>query len=324
MDVSPEETLAALRVLVAMARADGVLHDKQRETLETVLADWTPPEGVALDKTLVLGTLWNESVDLDAVLSTFETKEAREHVYGAAHAIAVVDGECSPEEQALLDRLRRAFSISGDRQRFLERVLGPGVRVVVRHKPSDGPAPFEEIARKSQIDNAIREASIASAVLGSFPFPIVSIATELAVVGIQIGLAGNIALAWGRAMDPREIRGLLAAFGTGTGLRIAITNLLKVFPGWGSVAGAAAAYASTHAVGRVVNHYFERGQPDPTSLRSEFERVRKEGKDAFADDRTEVERRAEATHETVAELAHQLETGAITREEFDECVAAVP
>jgi uncharacterized protein (DUF697 family) len=161
-------------------------------------------------------------------------------------------------------------------------------------------------------------------VLGAFPLPLLSIATDLAILGLEIGLAKDIAKYWGKQMDTSEAKGLLASFGVGTAARIAVSNLFKVLPGWGSAVGAATAYASSFAVGVAVNNYFKSGEGiSRDDLKAEFKKAQAEGKKAYSADKAEVEAAAARKKEHIADLTAQLERGEIDQAEFQREVAAL-
>jgi uncharacterized protein (DUF697 family) len=141
---------------------------------------------------------------------------------------------------------------------------------------------------------------------------------------LQVALAKDIGRFWEQQMETEQARALLAGFGLGTGARIAVTNLLKIFPGWGSAAGAAAAYASTHAVGRVVDAYFERGGGMvPAELGQAFKQAKAEGKRAYGEDKETIAAKDKAHRDALASLGAQLEAGEITLVEFEQRVAAL-
>jgi len=88
---------ACLRVLLAVARADGVVDEEERRTLAVVAAE--VGESAPSDA----------HIDLEAELAKLHSSEARARVLSAAHAIAAVDGRCSPEEYAVLQRIHAAL-----------------------------------------------------------------------------------------------------------------------------------------------------------------------------------------------------------------------
>jgi uncharacterized protein (DUF697 family)/tellurite resistance protein len=315
MSASQRESIASLRLLVCLAKADGVLHDKEREALEQSLSDVELPD-------VDLSTMLAEEWDIEEVSEMFEHEDARDQAFSSAYALAYADGECSPEERKMLDTLKHAWSVSDEREAFLRRVL--------RGHVDDDDGPEEPVhmlsaeAREAKVRSETRKTAVVSAVLGAFPLPLVAIATDLAIVGLEIGLAKDIAKFWGKEMDTAQAKGLLASFGVGTAARIAVTNLLKMFPGWGSAAGAATAYASSFAVGVAVNSYFAKGEGISRSdLAAEFKKAQAEAKKAYVDDKAEVDAKASGKKDEIAALAAKLEAGEIDQAEFERAVAEV-
>lgn len=311
MELSTAEALASLRVLVSMAQADGVLHERERVVLEAALAEVELPDGVTAR------SLIEDKPDLEGAIAALTSRDGRSHAYAAAFALARADGEYAEAESSLLARLRRELHIDDAEHDRLERLfaeLGDEAR-------PDLPA-VDPAQRADAVASETRKCAIVSAVLGAFPFPGLAIATDLAVAGLQIGLARDIAKIHGHDFGRDAAKNLLSAFGLGTGARIAVTNLLKVFPGWGSAAGAAAAYASTYAVGRTVTKHFEGGDElDVAALRRAFDEARKAGKKAYAADKAQVEAHRKAHAARIESLRVALEAGEITSAEFERAVA---
>jgi tellurite resistance protein len=93
----PSEIGSVLKVLLAVARADGTVDDEERSALEFIGRRAGVEPGDDLD------------VDLDAELRGIRSPAARALTLRAALAIAAIDGRCSPEEHSLLERVHAAF-----------------------------------------------------------------------------------------------------------------------------------------------------------------------------------------------------------------------
>lgn len=308
MPISREESVASLRLLVCMAKADGVLHERERSMLEATLAEVGLPDGITLD------WLFDEPVEASTVVAQLQSDEARESAYAAVYALACADGECSAPERTLLIEIRDALGIDQAQDEHLGRLFMP------RHQqPGESVTPMlDAMARDAAVRGETRKCAIVSALLGAFPFPGLSIATDLMIAGLQVGLARDIGTLWGQQMDTAQAKGVLAGFGVGTGARIAISNVLKLFPGWGSAFGAASAYAASHAVGRVMNAYFAEGKGlDSKELVARFKAAREEGKEAFASDADAIERNKAENADALRALETDLEAGRITQDEFE-------
>lgn len=105
MAVSELDALSGLRILVAMAKADGRIDDDERAALYAGL------QGIRLPGNMTVDSLIAEPVNIDYVLHAVQSRDARDEIYVSAYGMAYADGHCSPEEQALLDYIKRTWSI---------------------------------------------------------------------------------------------------------------------------------------------------------------------------------------------------------------------
>lgn len=119
MTLDATEASAVLKVLLAVAAADGIVDDEERSTLEAVAYR----AGVEADD--------DPDVDLDAELRRIRSPAARQLTLRASFAIAAVDGRCSPEEHAILLRVHAAFGVPlaadalvSDEQQWIARMGG--------------------------------------------------------------------------------------------------------------------------------------------------------------------------------------------------------
>ena len=71
----------------------------------------------------------------------------------------------------------------------------------------------QRLLGKVDIGHVFVEACGGFLLLGAFPFPGISIATDLLIVGLQVGLARDIGALWGHQLDYPQAKGLLAGFG---------------------------------------------------------------------------------------------------------------
>jgi uncharacterized protein (DUF697 family) len=161
-------------------------------------------------------------------------------------------------------------------------------------------------------------------VLGAFPVPGLAIATDLAIVALQVKLVRDIGQYWGHKVDKEAAKTLLGGLGLGTGARIAVANLAKLVPVWGSAFGATSAFATTWALGKIANRYFERGRPaDLGELKKEMKAAEKEAREAYASQKDAIEAKRRDTEAKLTALAEQRKTGAITQAEYEQQVAAL-
>lgn len=100
--MDPNDTSAALRILLAVACADGRLAADEENLLDVVaerLNQAGAPHGL------------DGAVDVAREARRIRSPEARRTTFDAAVALAAVDGECSPAEHALLVQLRDLLQV---------------------------------------------------------------------------------------------------------------------------------------------------------------------------------------------------------------------
>jgi hypothetical protein len=93
-------------------------------------------------------------------------------------------------------------------------------------------------------------------------------------------------------------------------------------PGWGSAVGATTSFASTYALGKVIDKFFAAGAKDDiAALKTDFKAAEKEGKATYAEHKTEVAAQGEAAKNTLAALTADLNAGKITQAELEQRLA---
>ncbi len=319
MALTEQQALAGLRVLVCVAKADGVLHDEEKKSLVAAL------EGVKLPGGTTLDGLLEEKNEVDELAKALGDDEARLETLKSAYGMAHADGNCSDDEQALLDKLQKAFSVSDDetakiKSMFASAALGGDVAGGGHVQKIE-----DDMEREAKIKSETMKCALVSAVLGAFPIPGIAIATDLAVVGLQVGLVRDIGAMWGRTLEKKEARGLLLKLGVGTGARLAVNNLAKLLPGWGSAVGATTSFASTFAIGRTMDAHFARGErSDMDALTNEFKEAEKEGKKAFDENKADFEKKKRESEAHVKELSTELKKGRISQDDYERRVSQLP
>lgn len=309
--VNQQEILASFKVLVSMAKADGKLLEKEFATLADTFEEIHLPENVTVDRLL------NEDDEpIDKLLSQITSDIAQEMVYQSAYAMAHIDGECSPEEQELLDRIGITFSDSKlwGKQEWLESLKLRSIRSSISEQISQIDDPEK---RAIEVENAVTDTCFLNAVLGAFPLPGIAIAFDMLIYWNQLDLAQAIGQSWGYDRSREDFRkALFGSLGI-TGTRIAISNLAKLVPVFGMVVGATTAFASTWALGKVANEYFASGgEMDAFSLRQAFKKAKKEGEAVYKTKADEITSKKLAIEPQVQVLNEELKTGSITPEEY--------
>jgi len=308
VNVSEQEALAGLRVLISVAKADGALDADKRKALENAFAGLKLPAG------LTPQALLEEQIDLEAQLRLLASPAARESTYQSALGLVQLDGQCTPAEKQVLDHVRATLRIDDQEASLARKVLDEAKDTVLPSniKPETDPA-----KRAAAVKSDTLKYSVISGVLGSFPIPGIALATDLAVVGVQVKLVRDIGQRFGHTVDKKAALSLLGGLGLGTGARIAVSNLAKLVPGWGSVFGASASFASTWALAKIADSYFESGmKADPASLRTDFKAAQAKGKAAFDANKGLVESKRVQSEEKIRGLSADLAAGRISQREF--------
>lgn len=316
--IAEKEALACLRILVAIARADGRIHDDERRSLSAALESLELPGGVTVDSLLA------EKPDVDEQLALIDSDDAREQLYRSAYFMAHADGACTKEEQAILDRIAEVTGADRSSLAGLFVGIGGGGDDGVRGSILDVPAAIPDpTARASKITTHVLKYAAVSAVLGAFPIPGLAIATDLAVIALQLKMVRDIGGFFGQAVDAKKARSILYSLGLGTGARLAVSNLAKFVPGWGSVFGAATAFASTYALGKIIDKFFASGGDEIEALKDEFESAKKEGEKVYAQQKDAIVESQRSVQPALDALAADLKAGKISQAEFDAKVAAL-
>ncbi|WP_271252563.1 hypothetical protein [Pseudanabaena sp. Chao 1811] len=309
--VNQQEVLASFKVLVSMAKADGKLLEEEFASLADTFEEIHLPEGVTVDRLLN-----EEDEPIDTLLSQITSEIAQEMVYQSAYAMANIDGDCSSEEQELLDKIGTTFTSSKlwGKQEWLETLERRSTRSSISEQVRQIDDPDK---RAIEVENAITDTCFLNAVLGAFPLPGIAIAFDMLIYWNQLDLAQTIGQSWGYDRDNENLRkALFGSLGI-TGTRIAVSNLAKLVPVFGMVVGATTAYASTWALGKVANEYFASGgEMDAFSLRQAFKQAKKEGEAIYKTKAEEIAEKKQAIEPQVQLLNEELKAGNITPDEY--------
>ena len=266
----------------AIAKADGTIHAEERAALAAALEGVKLPDGTTVDSLLA------ETVNLDRELGAVRGPAARDDIYKSAYGMAHADGTCSREEQQLLDRIKKTWEIPDAQATFVQRLFAETKDTVLHSNIQ----PIEDAARRAkEIREDVLKYSLLSAVLGAFPIP-ERRHRDRSRHRRRAGEDGarRVGQYYGHKVDREGAKSLLYGLGLGTGARIAVNNIVKLVPGWGSAFAAVTSFAATFAVGKVMEKYFADGKKaDPATLKKEFSAAQKEGKAAFAEGKAAVD-----------------------------------
>ncbi len=106
--MTKDECTASLRLLLAMVRADGQIHPREKDALDFLAqrsfgeGGHAPAHATATD------------IDIGSECAKIEDDTVKRLTMSAALVIADIDEERAPEETALLKRMHTAFGFSGE------------------------------------------------------------------------------------------------------------------------------------------------------------------------------------------------------------------
>ena len=302
-----DEVLSGIKVLVALAQADGKIHDDERIAIENAL------DGEELPGDMTVASLLAAEVDLSAALAGVTSDEARKRTYDAACALVHVDGDLSTEEHLMLARVRGGLGMES--KEGTEEAFKKFTSVT---PPSTIPQIDDAAERELVVTNEIATASEFSAVLASTTLPV---AAESCLFTNNVRLARNIGLVYGHDANDTFWRTFAKNLVGAAGSWFAISSLLKLLPGAGKAA--AAAYASTFALGKVTVLYFEKGEDiEPAALREAFLGAKKEGLKAAQAAAPAIAARKEQLQKSKATIDADLAAGTITETAYADKLVA--
>ncbi len=114
--------LAVIRVWAALAWADGVVQDSERDAINKLISVAQLNDE---EKAIATGLL-DEKVELATESISGLSEPAREGIYRAALRMAMVDLDVAKEETAMLARLREGLSIDAEKAAAMEAAMSEG------------------------------------------------------------------------------------------------------------------------------------------------------------------------------------------------------
>jgi len=169
-------------------------------------------------------------------------------------------------------------------------------------------------ATQEERDGAVKElismCAVAAGAVSIQPVPLLDL---VFVAPIQVGLVQGIGRIYGHQLDKKAVIEILSTFGASLVAQNVMMASAKLVPFAGWIAAAAMAYALTHAIGEVADHYFRHGRGvSSDDLKTMFKNAYKEKKD---------EKMAEMREPTLKERLEQLKeayaAGLIDDDEFE-------
>lgn len=308
-----DEVLAGLRIIGAVARADGKISKEERALFTQAVTELSPklPDGTPVEDLLT------KDSNLDADLEAVTTPAVRRAVFEVAYAMSASDGAVK-EEGDLLKKIRSAFAVKTDDDAIAQMVEHDASHLAV--EPTLDPA-----ERAARVKAVIQRRALNAGILGAIPVPLL---TDIGVLLQVSAVIDDIALVWGQPLTRQEKVAGLGALLSIAMAQTAVHSLIKLIPGWGTVAGsvsgAVGSYVVVGAVGRATNYHFEQdGKTTAADLRRVFHEQKKDVKKSYEADKERIERaRAEHAPELEA-LAQKLEAKEITKAEYEKKLEAL-
>lgn len=314
MAITEKETLASLKLLVTVAKADGTFSPEERAVFDESLKPVTLPAGTTA------ASLLDGAWDAGALAAEITSQEARDAAFSSCFAMAHADRVYHPAEQAILEKLEKAWTVSKERKGLLGRLFEETKDTVslTRIAPIADPA-----RRQKEIQEDVLKYSVLSGVLGLNFIPFVSLATDYAVVGVQAKMFRDIGQYWGRETTKDTVKQVIAGVGVGTGARLAVNQLVRIaLPGAGTLIAASTNFATTWALGKVANQYWESGgKADMKMLKDLFRKSQAEGKQEYEKHKADVEAKSARDKATLDRLAADYKAGKISQADYERTIA---
>jgi nucleotide-binding universal stress UspA family protein/tellurite resistance protein/uncharacterized protein (DUF697 family) len=307
------ESLARLKVLIAVAQADGNLNSAERLWLESNIKQQHLPEGIVWE------TLLTEAMDVDRELAKITDSAQQELTYYAAYLLANTDSEYHPTERELLDRIAQSFNLTTAKVEQLQELVDKVSRF---QNSSTGGAIENPEQRSILIEEKILRYATATAILGADPSPLMSSYTQSAALGLQMILIGEIADMCGVgefAVKP-FFEEMVGSLGLVSAWLMAL-DLAKLVPNVGTSLGAADAFTATWAMGQTTATYFGTIYPESSGLESNalrqlFKQNRKAAEDIYDRDELAISEQKQSYASEMKTLTDGLKTGKLTSETY--------
>ena len=183
------EVVAGLRVIGAVAQADGKITDEERSVFRDAVLDFAPtlPDGLTVDQLL------SEPSDLAANLEAVKSPLVRRAVFEVAFAMSTSDG-ATKEEGDVLKAIRKAFAVESEVSNFQDALQHNWIHLQAE--------PVLDAAERAQRVRALLgKRMVYAAVFGAIPIPFVSDVGVLVQVRAAID---EISTLWGQPLTTKE------------------------------------------------------------------------------------------------------------------------
>ena len=301
------QTRSILTVALMAAFADGLKDDRERAAVKQV-ADALGGES-GIDLPALYRDVLLSRPDLAQVVAPLQAPEARQYAYEMAVGIANADGVQNAAETDFLQRLAKALQLPAT-QASAAAATADAVASAAASDP-DPVAPVGAAAgtvlgkaslSQAELDKLVLNASVTNAALEILPE---SIAT-MAIIPLQMRLVYRIGRSYGYPMDMSNAKDFAATLGIGltgqyleqVGRKLLGGLLGGLAGGLGRSVGHQAAssglaFATTYALGRVAQRYYEGGRTlDGAALKETFTALLAEARGMAPQYRQQIEQTA--------------------------------
>jgi len=301
------QTRSILTVALMAAFADGLKDDRERAAVKQV-ADALGGEA-GIDLPALYRDVLLSRQDLAQVVAPLQAPEARQYAYEMALGVANADGAQNAAETDFLQRLAKALQLPAT-QASAAAATADAVASAAASDP-DPVAPVGAAAgtvlgkaslSQAELDKLILNAAVTNAALEILPE---SIAT-MAIIPLQMRLVYRIGRSYGYPMDMSNAKDFAATLGIGltgqyleqVGRKLLGGLLGGLAGGLGRSVGHQAAssglaFATTYALGRVAQRYYEGGRTlDGAALKETFTALLAEARGMAPQYRQQIEQTA--------------------------------
>ncbi|MCW8132983.1 MAG: hypothetical protein KIS92_21730 [Planctomycetota bacterium] len=250
------EALASLKVAALVAQADGALSEDEQDSIEQSF------ESAALPPGITIGAILAPAESLETLLDEIESANMKARTFVTSYVIAHMGPGIHPRQQEMLEAIRKRLGAE-EKPPIAERLKENAETFAAEARETILPDQIEPVAdpraREDQVDHVVMKYGILTAAIGALPVPFVDMIMNAGVVVLQTKMIHDIGQLHGVKSSDEEVRDAFAGLGLGAGVRVALISLIKIVPIWGSIVGATTAFATTYALGRVADRYFQAG-----------------------------------------------------------------
>jgi nucleotide-binding universal stress UspA family protein/uncharacterized protein (DUF697 family) len=262
------EALARLKVLICVAKADGILNESEKVQLRSSA------------RVFARGMMWDhlldESIDLSAELGQITTPVEQELTYYTAYRLIAAKAEPHPSEKNIIEQIKDTFNLDAATIEQLHELVNQSYTI----QGDRTIQPIKDVQQRAEvIDQKILYGAIATAVLGAFPSPLLSTYTESVALDIQFALISEVGGLWGyKDLESQSLfEGIVGSLGFVSAWLTAI-DIAKLLPNLGTNLGASDAFMATWAIGKTMNAYCQSDRKmSSLAMRQMFKQARKEG-----------------------------------------------